>query len=300
MTTRLIAMLTILGAALPAYAGRECLVQVNGASREHGGSITQVARAGACRFDVSVCSRAWALGCGDGAPATVTVHTRPTLAGVVTPDPLDTGTRCRSVGFLLVEAARHRAVRRRVRVVAQDSAGHRDRDAVVLRCQPEVPSEPPPACVATGCSHTQCEPTPVADACVWEPAAACYRQATCGVREDGTCGWTPTTELTDCLNDPAAPCAAVDGLVDRARQEVVDAELTPPDVAIPTWGDAVDDIAAALEALGVPWRTTWRDQTLHDVFPGDLDVDRARRGFVNGMTRLIDDLTAVACEAAGE
>lgn len=275
-----------------ANAAHECLLRIDGVASDRGGTITQVARGGVCRFDVGVCGDAWSGECvpDPGDPLTITAAPPPSAGA---PAVASREHPCVSLGFYLVPAKPKRTVRRRIRVTADEAVGLFDRDRLVLRCRPEPTVAPPvPTCMPTGCSQTRCESAPMVDACIWNPSDACYRTATCALQPDGACGWTPSQELADCLADPAGPHAAVAVLIERARHEIDVAALTPPDDALDTWADIVDALHATLTDLGVPWRDTWRVQALHDVFPSDLDVDRARRGFVRSLTRLIDDLGA--------
>lgn len=83
----------------------------------------------------------------------------------------------------------------------------------VAACGPSnPPPEPPgpgpdqPACVKGGCSGTLCveEGEDAITTCEWRPEYACYQTATCERQADGACGWTPTPELTACLESPPA------------------------------------------------------------------------------------------------
>jgi hypothetical protein len=90
---------------------------------------------------------------------------------------------------------------------------------ILLACgnskpKPAEDPKPPPAtagdCIKTGCSATICtEPgKDVVTTCEFKPEYACYRDATCERQGDGTCGWTSTPKLTDCLAHPPAGDAA--------------------------------------------------------------------------------------------
>jgi hypothetical protein len=284
--------LALLSVAVRADAGHECLLTVDGSDGPRHHVVTQSAHAGVCRFDLGACSDAWTTTCAERSPAWVSIAAAPSPEGVTSPVMLSQELHCRALGFLVVPSRRHRTVRRTVRVNARDDAGHRDHDRVVLRCRPEVSPPPPPgSCIATGCAQTTCTSEPAADTCEWNVTDACYRSTTvCEMQADGGCGWTPSAELDACLADPQGPRAAVAALVERAQHEI-DAAATPPEDAVDVWGAVVDQLYEALAQLGVPWRDAWHEQVLHDVFPNDLDVGSARRGFVNGLTRLIDGLT---------
>jgi hypothetical protein len=73
---------------------------------------------------------------------------------------------------------------------------------------PDEPPDVPPAvsqrergnCFIGGCSMEACTPDePEPSPCIYNPAFACYRDATCEPQPGGACGWTPTPELTACL-----------------------------------------------------------------------------------------------------
>lgn len=74
--------------------------------------------------------------------------------------------------------------------------------------EPAPTPEPPPAtandCIKTGCSGTVCaEPgKEVVTTCEYRPEYACYADAACERQGDGSCGWTQTPALTDCLANP--------------------------------------------------------------------------------------------------
>jgi eight-cysteine-cluster-containing protein len=72
----------------------------------------------------------------------------------------------------------------------------------------------PSACVKDGCSGTVCRDAsaePVMTTCEYQAAYACYATATCEPQADGACGWTPTTELTECLASPPPLGGETDG-----------------------------------------------------------------------------------------
>jgi len=57
-------------------------------------------------------------------------------------------------------------------------------------------------CVADGCSSQLCVDEAlggVASTCEWLEEYACYQDAECAQQADGSCGWTPTPELSACL-----------------------------------------------------------------------------------------------------
>ncbi len=55
-------------------------------------------------------------------------------------------------------------------------------------------------CVVTGCSSQLCAEEEMITTCEYIPTYACYSGATCARQTDGTCGWTMTTQLVQCLN----------------------------------------------------------------------------------------------------
>jgi eight-cysteine-cluster-containing protein len=55
------------------------------------------------------------------------------------------------------------------------------------------------ACMVTGCSDELCADRPTFSPCIWRDAYACFRDAACGRRDDGACGWSQTDELKACL-----------------------------------------------------------------------------------------------------
>ncbi len=56
-----------------------------------------------------------------------------------------------------------------------------------------------PECKPTGCSKEICSDQTVVSACVYLPQFACYKTATCARQPSGSCGWTPTPALAQCL-----------------------------------------------------------------------------------------------------
>ncbi|MEN9810173.1 MAG: hypothetical protein RLZZ488_1740 [Pseudomonadota bacterium] len=57
-------------------------------------------------------------------------------------------------------------------------------------------------CARTGCSGHLCAPEgqSVVSTCMWREEYACYKTARCEKQSDGNCGWTPSAELTSCLD----------------------------------------------------------------------------------------------------
>ena len=59
-------------------------------------------------------------------------------------------------------------------------------------------------CVVGGCSSELCTDKadgPAASDCIYRPEYACYASASCARQADGSCGWTMTPELTQCLQN---------------------------------------------------------------------------------------------------
>lgn len=54
-------------------------------------------------------------------------------------------------------------------------------------------------CIKTGCSSQVCSDRNVITTCEWRPEYACYQKAVCERQSDGSCGFTPSAELTACL-----------------------------------------------------------------------------------------------------
>lgn len=70
-----------------------------------------------------------------------------------------------------------------------------------------------PPCVVGGCSGQLCVSSsiePPVTTCEWREEYACYQDADCTVQDNGSCGWTPTAELEQCLADAAEPAPTVD------------------------------------------------------------------------------------------
>lgn len=75
-----------------------------------------------------------------------------------------------------------------------------------VQIAPEVPTKPTPStpvtkvCYKGGCSGQICSDKPDAvSTCEWTEAYACYKTATCEVQRSGECGWTESSELSQCL-----------------------------------------------------------------------------------------------------
>lgn len=76
-------------------------------------------------------------------------------------------------------------------------------------CPPDggaCPEEPidcpaPDPCMRTGCSGQICASEPVETTCEFRAEYRCYAAARCERQSDGGCGWTPTEELRNCLDD---------------------------------------------------------------------------------------------------
>lgn len=63
-------------------------------------------------------------------------------------------------------------------------------------------------CAVAGCSSQLCvsanEADEIVTTCEYRAEYACYREASCEPQSDGKCGWTQTTDLTQCLASPPA------------------------------------------------------------------------------------------------
>lgn len=66
-----------------------------------------------------------------------------------------------------------------------------------LRAREESSLKP---CIKTGCSGQVCSDEEVVTTCEYRPEYDCYKQARCERQANGQCGFTPTKELTECLN----------------------------------------------------------------------------------------------------
>lgn len=75
------------------------------------------------------------------------------------------------------------------------------------------PTEPPriadprlgDGCVTAGCSGTLCvspEESGIVTTCEYRAEYACYDNAKCEKQSNGQCGWTISSELSSCLNNP--------------------------------------------------------------------------------------------------
>ncbi len=59
-----------------------------------------------------------------------------------------------------------------------------------------------PPCFLGGCSSQVCtDRNDIITTCEMRPEYECYRGATCERQPSGACGWTPTLELTACINE---------------------------------------------------------------------------------------------------
>jgi len=56
-------------------------------------------------------------------------------------------------------------------------------------------------CKKTGCSGQVCSTEDIFTTCEWLPWYACYQSAICEAQADGSCGFTDTPELQQCLDD---------------------------------------------------------------------------------------------------
>lgn len=64
-------------------------------------------------------------------------------------------------------------------------------------------SAPVNPCFTTGCSGQICADQDMMTTCEWKPEYACYKQfGKCELQAGGKCGWTPSADLTACLNNP--------------------------------------------------------------------------------------------------
>lgn len=57
-------------------------------------------------------------------------------------------------------------------------------------------------CIPGGCSGTICQEAgsrPQLDTCIYREYYACYKLTRCEHQTDGTCGWTPTSAFTNCM-----------------------------------------------------------------------------------------------------
>lgn len=69
--------------------------------------------------------------------------------------------------------------------------------------------EPKADCVRAGCSGELCVKAELADqiatTCEYRVEYGCYQDATCTLQEDGSCGFTQTPELLECLRGASSP-----------------------------------------------------------------------------------------------
>ncbi len=72
-----------------------------------------------------------------------------------------------------------------------------------LRAQDDAGSAKP--CMKTGCSGQVCSDEEVVTTCEYRPEYDCYKRARCERQANGQCGFTPTRELTECLNRSRRP-----------------------------------------------------------------------------------------------
>jgi hypothetical protein len=71
----------------------------------------------------------------------------------------------------------------------------------------------PAACYVGGCSRELCSDRPGAvSPCTWKPQFRCYKTASCERQPNGSCDFTLTPELKQCL--------ATEGAKKRAENEV--------------------------------------------------------------------------------
>lgn len=73
---------------------------------------------------------------------------------------------------------------------------------VVVPTQVEYVEPITKECFVSGCSSQLCtDDEDITTTCEWREEYACYAKATCEVQSTGECGWTPTTELTQCIEE---------------------------------------------------------------------------------------------------
>ena len=59
-------------------------------------------------------------------------------------------------------------------------------------------------CMRAGCSGELCvsvDSEELVTPCQWQPHFACYKTAKCELQQDGSCGWTETDELRECIEN---------------------------------------------------------------------------------------------------
>lgn len=58
-------------------------------------------------------------------------------------------------------------------------------------------------CMVSGCSGEICQSAdtpPMVSTCIYKPSYACYKAGRCELQNNGTCGWTQTPQLSQCIN----------------------------------------------------------------------------------------------------
>lgn len=56
-------------------------------------------------------------------------------------------------------------------------------------------------CKISGCNGEICSDQNLVSACVFRPQNICFKTARCERQSDGSCDWTPTEELTRCIQE---------------------------------------------------------------------------------------------------
>jgi len=56
-------------------------------------------------------------------------------------------------------------------------------------------------CVIGGCSSEICSDENMSSICIYREEFACYKSAKCERQQNGQCGWTETSELSQCIED---------------------------------------------------------------------------------------------------
>ena len=69
----------------------------------------------------------------------------------------------------------------------------------ILPTQTKTATTTAAACIRTGCSGQICSDKNVISTCEWTEKYACYQTATCERQSNGSCGWTQTSALQNCL-----------------------------------------------------------------------------------------------------
>ncbi len=66
-----------------------------------------------------------------------------------------------------------------------------------------VPKPPPVECVVAGCGNQLCvkkgDDSTGVSVCLWQSSYECYKTAKCEAQASGSCGWTSTSTLNQCL-----------------------------------------------------------------------------------------------------